>query len=89
MHSQECIMFVLSGLLKYKHLKKNRIFYVYKTFARRSVVRLCAYDRQKSDIYANVGINNLTWKFGHEKRIRMFILQGVPFIVPASKASVT
>jgi len=24
MHSQECIMFVLSGLLKYKHLKKEQ-----------------------------------------------------------------
>jgi len=32
-----------------------------------SVARLCAYDRPKSDIYANVRINNLAWKFGHEE----------------------
>jgi hypothetical protein len=33
-----------------------------------SMARLSAYDRPKSDIYANVRINNLTWKFGYEEK---------------------
>lgn len=38
-----------------------------------SVARLCAYDRPKADIYANVRINNLIWKFGHEEKKNTYI----------------
>jgi hypothetical protein len=43
-----------------------------------SVARMCAYDRPKADIYANVRINNPSWKFGLEEK---YTLQGVPFFV--------
>jgi len=67
------------GFLNTSISKRKFYVLVYKTLAAISGARLCTFDRSKADIYANVRINNLTWKFGHEEKNRYVCVTGCSF----------